>query len=547
MKNSANLKIETLDFSKNEDYDAYLKLFRCDNFEKDYPNFFKILEATKQNHQENGGCDYKSLLQMTAEDFENRYSKRSRDENSATNAQLLSVGKSKKADDQSPWVDGVYIDWLYRDSDSNKLKGQVTASFVEKKASIMMVVTLKCNGVERQCTGQATNLSQYIYSFECDDFASASDTEDIEVDINVSSIDSSMMLTSQRMSDVNFIDLNANSPVGKIAVVDPENIKSDFGKFVTIAYGRETKSGEALDYAYEDSSTIKFPFTVYVFLKENYKYIDIRSVRLLLDCESGTTQYSNIVSDKFKTFDLGFYWRFDEDWGQKLDEKRTPKDTRLTLHMNLEYVYTDNSGNPPKMDTIRISSSKEDNSVANPAYQQIPYLRFLWGCLGKDTLIVMANGEEKKISEIEANELILNGDGERKIVSRVLKGYEETIIHISTKEKGTILATHEHPFMTDKGLVAANFLTKEHKLLLENGDFAEITEAYETKYEDDVYNLTLKDETKKEEDTTQTMIANGYVVGDNTEQNRLSKKNEDVVELAPELLSEITALFSSKE
>jgi len=502
-------KIQTLDFSNKEHLEFYLNLFADKNLEKDFPLFSQIIKNTQKEHEKMQGCNYKSLLQMDT---------------------------AVTDEDGQPWKDGIIVNYLYRDPDTQTIHGQVTTSLVNQQHCIKTIVELKAEGKNYQVEESSFDTTHQVFSFKCNDIDPSVKIEEVEVIATVSQISEDMLLTAQALSTDSYEELNQDTPVYKISVVDPENIKTNLGDPVTIAYGRGIESGEEVDYEYykDDYATqgknIKLPFNAFVFLRDGCTFNGYRDFRLILDCTKGTTQYNGSYMDLFKAFDLGFQWNFDEDWCQPIDYSKVPAGEIINLNFSLTYSYSENGSN--YQDSIFISGDKEDDYNSLPSFQQIPKLKFLWGCLGKDSEILMANMQRKKISDIEAGEAIRNHKGERKIVKQVLKGFEKDILSIKSQNGETILATDQHPFMTERGIKMAKDLTASDKLMLQDGTFDDVVEVYIKKYNDYAYNLTLINE-NSETDENQFLICNGYVAGDNHLQNNFIVDTERKVKTIP--------------
>lgn len=489
--NFRNNSITTIDFSDDKQLRFYLSLFKNINLESDAPIFSSIINRTREQHILDKGCHYRSLLQM------------------------------KEGIDSSevmPWVDGIIVDYIGRETENNKIYGQVTVSLIDRHDGISVIVNLVYNNQTITALSELVfDENHLVYRFSCADFDPDVQIEHIEIDVVVSKVDKDQRLTAQQLKLTSYADLNVNTPVQKIAVVDPENICTNLGDAVNIAYGRGVSSGEQLDYEYaSEYLNIMIPFNGYVFLKDGNRFDGYQSFRLILDSGAGTTQYNGSRSGLFESLDEGFKWHFDENWGQPIDYSIIPPNTLINLTFELVYTYY-NSENRISSDTLFISGDNLSEYNKIPAFQQIPKLNFLWGCLGKDSQIRMFDTTLKLITEIRHGDVVSSNLGEKLVVRQVLKGFEKDILRVTTDDGSSMLATEAHPFLTETGVKRANSLTSEDKLIGKNGS-TRVTGRYLIPYNDEVYNLTFE---KTNLDTY--FICNDLVVGDNDMQNILKE------------------------
>ncbi len=137
------------------------------------------------------------------------------------------------------------------------------------------------------------------------------------------------------------------------------------------------------------------------------------------------------------------------------------------------------------------------------------------GCLPHDSLVRMASGTTKKISEINQDELVWNPvlkKGVRVLHSTV--GEELNPLIVFTVGKHRISVTEKHPMMTDVGHIAAEKLKLGDKLLLANGRYGVIDSisADASRKGEHVWNLVL--DNGPDGLPQPNFIADGFVVGD---------------------------------
>ena len=494
-----NQKITTIDFSDDIQFQSYMKMYEGVDLVNTAPELLSIINTTRECHIQEKGCAYRSLLQLS------------------------SPTEKITGSEETPWVDGVFVDFVSRDTNLGKIHGQVTASLVESHQSISICVMLVYDDKQTEVVTETVYNSYHNnFQFEVDDIDPSIPVEHICVVAIVSKVDANLMLTAQQIEyNATSVQLNSSTPINKIAVLDPENICTNLGDPVAIAYGRGVNSGESLDYEYNYASTIAFPFNGCVFLKEGCTFDGYISLSLTLDCGRGTTQYYNSFSNIFSSHDVGFMWRFNEDWRQPISYSTIPAGTEINLVFSLTYSYYSKTDNEYKSDTMFISGDNITKYNKLKSFQQMPKLMFLWGCLGRESQITMFDGSKKSISEIIAGDAVCSKDGGKLVVKQQFSGFEKDIIRITTESGFEINATEAHPILTTLGEKRAGTLDSKDMLLLEDGSTSAVVARYSMPYNDDVYNLTFVDAGQ----TGSSFYSDGILVGDNDMQNNISMRS----------------------
>lgn len=134
-----------------------------------------------------------------------------------------------------------------------------------------------------------------------------------------------------------------------------------------------------------------------------------------------------------------------------------------------------------------------------------------WGCVARDTEIMMADGEQRRADQIQIGDLVRNGDGGSAEVKKVLTGHEAKLYKISTPHR-SIRMTPDHTVCTEQGLLPAIDLSVGMKIRTVEG-LESVVAVEWTNYEDKVYNFELAEET--------ILIGNGLLIGDSMLQNRI--------------------------
>lgn len=157
----------------------------------------------------------------------------------------------------------------------------------------------------------------------------------------------------------------------------------------------------------------------------------------------------------------------------------------------------------------------------------------LYGCLSADSTILMADGTEKRIADIETgDQVISDAAGIVLTVEDKVEGTEEEpMIRIADEAEHSLLITSGHPLCTTNGIRLARQLQLGDTVLTRDGSSV-ITGLSEEMYTGKVYNLSVglpEDGVELTTDNT-TFIADGILVGD----ARMQRYYGDLVKATPE-------------
>jgi|GEM_PF-1833232 len=134
-----------------------------------------------------------------------------------------------------------------------------------------------------------------------------------------------------------------------------------------------------------------------------------------------------------------------------------------------------------------------------------------WGCIARDTEIVMADGTIKRADEISIGEYVRSADGDSVQVLKVLSGYESELFKVCTANR-FVRMTHDHPVATEHGIQPASDL--QPGMLIKTIDGLEqVTAADWCEYRNKVYNFEFEKET--------LIIGNGMIIGDSLLQGKM--------------------------
>lgn len=144
------------------------------------------------------------------------------------------------------------------------------------------------------------------------------------------------------------------------------------------------------------------------------------------------------------------------------------------------------------------------------------------GCFTANTPILMADGSEKLITQLQTGDYVLNPHYRMGIrVRKVVKGPEPKPLFEVVLGEQRIHVTEDHPFLTEHGWTQARTLRKGDKLFGE-GKGKTVKEVRKLPYQKpvDVWNFELE----SEDPMAHIVIANGIPTGDLVTQQELKKK-----------------------
>lgn len=370
---------------------------------------------------------------------------------------------------------------------------------------------------------------------------------------------------SSSVQTSNYTLLNGQVSITEFVVNAPK-IKSENveNKHINIVYDREPKNKEKTDYFYTgsdihvDENLVKtvIPVSGYFKLAPILEPKGISSVigLQLIHKEKTVVEYKyNSLSelnnclkiekdDTAKCYKVSF--DFNKDWRAYLERSRYYdgtyiNDCQLRWSFRYDCYFLDATGKrvlDDDGDEIIIELGLCINSEAVPPsggeYNRsennkvvIPYIYIQWGCFHKDTLIQMADGRVKKISEIKIGDLVMTSEKGSVKVNEIYKGKEEKLIRIETETGRVLELTATHPVLTDNGMVKASNLAVTAVIHTED-EPEKIEEISTVDYNDDVYNIDCNGA---------LLIANGIISGDYICQNKAESKKTSV-ELSRETL-----------
>lgn len=196
-------------------------------------------------------------------------------------------------------------------------------------------------------------------------------------------------------------------------------------------------------------------------------------------------------------------WQFPDDWCATLDKQNFTYGLGFKFYCRMELSVKYGGVIFPTPIPVVMSSDliPEDDS----SFKFVKPIDIWWGCMAKNTKIMMADGSLKEICQIVPGDYVMGSQMTPQSVKKVANGYEEELIHIESEDGSSIELTPDHPILTTRGLVQARGLNAADRLCMNNGVQA-IRYFYPQPYADQVYSLLLENQ--------DNLIANGFFVGD---------------------------------
>lgn len=294
-------------------------------------------------------------------------------------------------------------------------------------------------------------------------------------------------------------------------------------EYVNVCYARSPEHGERCNYYYSQGLSGG----------EQEVYLDVRG-DVLFKAEGGTRKQFDKAGEAMLMVDTpygaalaklpgnldnyiygiqdGFHFEFPTDWGTVIPGGVLADRAMCFLHCYIQYYIKGDR----EVKTLHIGS-KITPEEENGHWTKIPDIKLNWGCVAKDTKILMADGTERPISEISRGEYIQGGkSGAPVCVKDIISGHETVLWCIQSENGEKLYASDEHPFVTGSGDKRAIELMETDNVLMRDGSYSNMKYRYDWYYGDTVYNLILEKE--------HYFVANGYVIGDQEVQGDVMRK-----------------------
>ncbi len=322
---------------------------------------------------------------------------------------------------------------------------------------------------------------------------------------------------------------------------------------INIAYNREFLPSESVDYNYQSSfnpSTGKqrlfAPLSAWVEFQEGtteeFEQIDITSFLLKMDCKYGISTYTKTgretsISKYFTAqpdqqgrYPNGFYFELNPEWMDDVPSRRWPIRDRVDFYFTVNYRLK--SGG---QGSIQIGSDLAKSAKGDPGSAQAGWLNLIWGCLASGTRILMADGSEKPIEQIQVEDQVyMDAQKNIAVVTALVQGNEpRSMVSIQMLGGRTLVCTQDHPIVTNQGIMKAADLHGNCRLCTPDGGQVTIIGIWDTPG-GDIYNLELMPQNAQQPpDEGCTMFAEGVLVGDNMMQGTLGIVREELPKVNP--------------
>ncbi len=185
--------------------------------------------------------------------------------------------------------------------------------------------------------------------------------------------------------------------------------------------------------------------------------------------------------------------------------------------------------------SIQIGSDLAESAKGDPGSAQAGWLNLIWGCLASGTRILMADGSEKPIEQIQVEDQVyMDAQKNIAVVTALVQGNEpRSMVSIQMLGGRTLVCTQDHPVVTNQGIMKAADLHGNCRLCTPDGGQVTIIGIWDTPG-GDIYNLELMPQNAQQPpDEGCTMFAEGVLVGDNMMQGTLGIVREELPKVNP--------------
>ncbi len=488
-------EVINLDFSRKEHREVFSSLYGGEDvMKKKLPLFYKSYAQARTLHESGKGLDYVTLLQLN---------------------------ESKR----HTFIDGIDICYVNYDPKNNLLCAEAITS-----------LTCQADYIDEHIRIQ-TKEGKIIYARSQSTQKSYTSSIKVQTVFDPTKYKSNILVVHYLVS---WIDRNggfmkaqlfSKETTGQYYLtncIDSIQLKfpySSENENVIICYGRNPAVKEKIDRTYQEAfsggmqkllldveADVKFKSSA-----AGFAGIDPTTFVLKL-ISHGMAHYNtlnrmNEIRKSFKDNGQGFSFSLDKDWEDYVPTCRLPAWDLADIQMTVEFDLKDGSkGNF----TISSTVNKTQGNV-----YKAQKIYMLWGCIARDSRILMADGTERMIQDIRIGESVMLENLETGIVENVWKGIEkEPLVCFETADR-SLQCTGLHPIKTNHGIKCAQDIQMEDCLINAEGREVKLINIYPVMIEE-VYNLDIRNEkTNKAEGSL--MICEGFLVGDNIMQNQRPK------------------------
>lgn len=308
-------------------------------------------------------------------------------------------------------------------------------------------------------------------------------------------------------------------------------------QYVNVCYARMPDSGEQCNYYYAHG-LVNGQQEIYLDLQGNVffktkegsplEFDGVVSVRRSIDTSNGAAQGATPAdwSKYIYAIDGGFHFEFPTDWGAKIPGGILAAREMCMLNCEIKYRIKGESD-------IKLFVMDSHAPFEEAHWTKVPLIKLNWGCVGRDTNVLMADYTLRPIDQIKVGDQILGGTTKMPVrVTSVITGQEADLWCVQSAAGEKIHVTDDHPFVTKEGNKRAIELMEKDSVLMQDGSYSDMEYRYEEYYGDTVFNLELE--------TDHFFVANGYVIGDQQIQGEVMRNtmNSSCI-VPPEVQQEI--------
>lgn len=309
------------------------------------------------------------------------------------------------------------------------------------------------------------------------------------------------------------IDLNETGSTIQSIIVNEPRPKNGADTYIRVVYNGRKDDNAAYNFkrATDRSSggtryvKVFYPFSVEIRLAEGFVFEENNPVTfdstfnlsILSDVvKGGEVHFNTAFVDQIRTvvnknvLRLDFSYSSEDDknyWGVEMPLTAKQADGYFDFHLNFQIHYKHGDVGGLNADVV-ISS---EDTPQSPNRVKVKQSKILWGCLGKDTRITMADGSQREICKIRIGGLVLTDRGVQRVIN-VVRGREDRIVAVGIEDDRTLFITKKHPIATERGMIYAEDLTAFDRLRMEDGSFRDIRYLEVLDYHDSVYSLEVE-------------------------------------------------------
>lgn len=431
--------------------------------------------------------------------------------------------------------------------DDENIASQVVGSYTRPQAAVLVNASLYNVNTEEQVGSCVANQkdTNYVVVPMVGNVGALVGKEDNKYEtsavlISVGEDDSNNTVMNARMcANDQFYVLKEGSFITNFEMHDPVIKDPNRGnKEVRVSYKRDSNMGY-FDYSFDnepENNSIKLLLPVEFEVEVDTKLCSIVGLdedlgfRLYFQHpDGGLVKYyymgkQSLMDLKFKYNEgkkCGMVVKLDYDWRAKLPFADLEGGVSAKLDIYGQFnvlVKVDNFG------TFPISISFKSNGTSFDTMNiSVPQIFMQWGCFGKDSMIAMADGTEKRVSELSVGEYVLSWKGKPCEIRDIITGFEKEIYQIYTRSGKEIKLTNTHSICIQQDgeskWICVCDLRGGQKVVMEQG-VEEVSFIDIIPYQDKVYNLMFDEETP--------IYSNGFLVGDYAMQQRIRPKRDQI-------------------